>query len=243
MEVLKTYLFLFSVSILFLVVPSCKKDSHDQSSPATLGYDYYPLAKNKYVIYDVEEIKIDVEVGIHDTMRYQLKELLTDTIFSKDSLEKQYILERFIRQDSTKLWDIKNVWQVKQSRIALIRVEDNIPIVKQVYPMIKDQTWNIHRYDTLPEKISTLLSIDNIDTIRGFIFQKTAQTVQKDFESYYQKQYETEKYVREIGLVYKQVIDVESQSKNDKKPVDVNKPIMSRITMGTIVTWKIYSHN
>jgi len=40
-----------------------------------------------------------------------------------------------------------------------------------------------------------------------------------------------------VGLIYKQKINIESQSN------DITSPIMKRITSGTIVTWKVVSHN
>jgi hypothetical protein len=230
------------ISFFLIAGYSCKKDSHDTTSNLVLGYDYYPLEKGRYVIYNVEEIAIDVAVEKYDTIRYQLKELLADTVFSEDSTIARYKLERFIRFDTTKAWEIKNVWQIKQSRTSLIRVEENVPLVKQVYPMVVGQTWNINRFDTLPEKTNTLKSFDVIETINGKIFDKTAQMIQADDSSLIKKQYETEKYARGIGLVYKKIIDIESQSKPGK-PVELNKPIMQRITIGTIVTWNIYSHN
>jgi len=232
------------LGIVLISEYSCRKDTYDTSSINTLGYDYYPLVKGKFIIYNIEEISIDVLAGKYDTLRYQLKELLADTIFSKDSIETSYKIERFVRMDSTKAWEIKNVWQVKQTKTCLIRGEENLPLVKLVYPMVTHQTWNINRYDTLPEKLNTLKSFDKTDTINGKIFEKVAQTmIVEDTSSIFQKKYEIEKYVRGIGLAYKQLVDVESQSKDINKPVDINKPIMQRITMGTIITWNIYSHN
>jgi len=243
MRILLHYSIFLSIVLLLFTCVSCKKDSHDTSSNIVLGYDYYPLIKGKYIIYDVDSVLIDVAVGKYDTVHCQLKELLVDTIFSKDSSETSYKIERFVRLDSTKAWEIRNVWQVKQTKTCLIRTEENIPLVKQVYPMIVNQTWNVNRYDTLPEKVDTLQSLDNRETVNGKIFEKTAQTVFTKLSSLYQKQYETEKYVRGIGLVYKQLIDIESQSKDINHPIDINKPIMQRITYGTIITWNIYSHN
>jgi hypothetical protein len=236
------YIVSLLVSLLVLCLHSCKKDSKDTTNNIVLGYDYYPLKTGSYIIYNVEEITIDAAVGKFDTLRYQLKELLADTIFSTDSTIKRYKIDRFIRLDSTLAWDVKNVWQVIQSKICLIRIEDNVSLVKQVYPMSTGQTWNINRYDTLPQKTNTLLSFDKQDTLNGKIYDKVAQTVQADFSSFYQKQYETEKYARGIGLIYKQLIDIESQSLDQNHPVNITKPIMSRVTSGTITTWQIYSY-
>jgi len=245
MKISGTYIVSLLVSLLVLCLYSCKKDSKDTTNNIVLGYDYYPLKTGSYIVYNVEEITIDAAVGKFDTLRYQLKELLADTIFSTDSTDstvKRYKIDRFIRLDSTQAWDVKNVWQVIQSKICLIRIEDNVSLVKQVYPMSTGQTWNINRYDTLPEKTNTLLSFDKQDTLNGKIYEKVAQTVQADFSSFYQKQYETEKYARGIGLIYKQLINVESQSLDQNHPVNITKPIMSRVTSGTITTWQIYSY-
>src|ERR1035437_5835298 len=114
---------------------SCKKDSKDTTSSIVIGYDYYPLSINSYVIYNVVDISIDAAVGKFDTLRYQLKELIADTLFSADTTVKRYKIERFTRHDTSQAWNILNVWQVIQSKNNLQRYENNVPLVKQVYPM------------------------------------------------------------------------------------------------------------
>ena len=220
---------------------SCKKDKLENDS-LQIGYEYYPLDTNNYVVYTVTEIDLDVKVGKYDTVKYQLKERLADTIFNEGKDVVSFKMERYIRLDSTREWEIKNVWQVKQSNRNLIRIEDNIPLVKQVYPMVKNQIWNVHRYDTLPEQTATLVDYNFPEKIGKFSFDSIAQVVITDYETLVEKQYETEKYAKNIGLVFKQNIDVESQTIGNNT-IDLSKPIMQRITKGKIIIWEISDHN
>ena len=233
----KTTYIAILLSSVILIVSSCTKDTKDTSSDLVLGYDYYPTTLNKYVIYSVEEIDIDVEIGKYDTTRYLLKEVVADTIFSEYKDANSFKIERYILLPTSKSWEEKNVWLVKKSKSNLIRIEDNIPLVKMVFPMVKNQNWNINRYDTLEDKECTLYSLGKADTVNTIPFDNVLQMVQADYESLIDKQYETEKYALGVGLIYKQKIDIESQSN------DITSPIMKLITSGTIVTWKVVSHN
>lgn len=231
----------FILAFVLLYISSCQKETLDVDKASEMGYDYVPIVKDSYRIFNIEQITIDAEIGKFDTLRYQLKEVLVDTIYSTQTDSQTYKIEQFTRTDSTKIWDIKNVYKVVKSNTNYIRFEENVPIVSMVFPVKYGQTWNINRYNTLDEKETTLEAVDKQDTSGAFIFPKVVSSIQADYESLIDKQYEIEKYARGVGLVYKQQIDVESQNYGNVV-VDMSKPIMKRITKGTIQTWILASY-
>jgi len=230
---------IFFISFV-VVIPSCKKEVLKTNVGTSMGYDYYPLIIGKYIIYNVTQITIDVQASRYDTVKYQLRELLVDTIFSNNKDVTLYKLERYrtISPDSVAI----DVWQVWKQPNRLVRVEANVPIVKQIYPMKTNQVWNTAQFNTLDSATATVYSMDMPDTVNTMPFDSVATIKANDFESLFQKTLDEEKYVRGIGLVSKRVINVESQSYGTTV-VDLSQPIMNRVTKGTISTWTIVSHN
>ena len=229
-------LFLF----ILLLAYGCKKKVIVPDKNETLGYDYYPLQVGKNVVYEVEEITIDAPVGKFDTIHYFLKEEIIEVM---DSTKKStYKMERYTRNTETDAWEIRDVWTVTKSNEKLIRNEENIPIVKLVFPLSENKKWNANQYNTLGIQEYEITGFDQKDSVTNIVFQKVASVSEYNFESLFEKHFELEKYSRNVGLIFRQLINVESQTGNGIT-IDVSKPIMDRITMGTIVTWKIKSQN
>ena len=73
-------------------------------------------------------------------------------------------------------------------------------------------------------------------TINNVVFDSTAVVLQRDVETKISKQFYKEIFARNVGLVYKKVIDVESQN------LSSNINIMDEIQKGVIYEWRYVSH-
>jgi len=184
------------------------------------------------MIYEVEEINIDMPVAIRDTARFLLKEV----IVSEDSLTPEimeYKMERYFKTNKDKDWNINDVWVIHDTKNYTIVNEENIRIVKLVYPLDSFSTWNGNIYNNLGELFFEVDSM-NIDcNLNGINYDSVAVIIQESFESIFEKSYQIEKYAKNTGLIYKESIEIESQN-YDNYQVDVSVPLMERITKGTI---------
>ncbi len=221
--ILPAFLILFSITAGFF---SCKKDA---APKLFLGYDYFPNTVGKYIIYDVDSIvcsSLDYKV---DTFSYQLKELV-QSIFMDNSNRPTMRIERYIRnfhKDSCKydaLWTLKNIWTANRTVTDAEKVESNVRYVKLTFPVKANATWNGNADNTLGEWDYNYTIVNQpqavIDTaypVAGTLcppavatsqFDSVLTVLQVDCTSVISKKYYLEKYAANIGLIYKEVIDV-----------------------------------
>lgn len=187
---------LLVISLLFLFT-SC--NDRLEVTPATLGYDYYPIELGQYRIYDVEEI--DYKLSGFDTSHYQLRETIFDSLVSAD--QTSYLIRRDKRSDSTARWVSDSVWTVTRTSNFLSISENNVPFIKLTFPVELGREWDgnslnsgfeiIYYYQAVTTPIIDSVALD--DHIRLIIEDIEPNIVNQDERS--------EIYVRGIGLVQK----------------------------------------
>jgi hypothetical protein len=171
---------------------------------SALVSEYYPVRPNETRIYNVEEIIY--EISGFDTLRYQLRESVIDSIIA--SGEPSYLLQREIRTAENQPWVVDSVWSYSvNDRILTIR-ENNIPLVKLSAPVSEGTTWDGNAFNTRSEQtyyyqqlVNPLIDSVNLnDHIRVIIEDIPKNVVDQDERS--------EVYVRGIGLVEKDYLSL-----------------------------------
>ena len=240
------------VTIALIGFYSCKKDK----TPATdFGYNYFPNQVGRYVIYDVDSLYYDnanLNPNTHlakvDTFKFQLKEKI-ESIYP-DNLNRPTIrLERYVKYFNDTLsysqmpWTLRNVWTENRTTTTAEKVEENIRYIKLAFPVNSNQTWNGNAQNTLPAWNYTYSYYDIPMQIRTLNFDSVLQVTQYDDGGAIltQRQLYVEKYARNVGLVYKQIIDIQSQPYTgwntqtygqDSTVAFFSKPVLHRITGG-----------
>lgn len=196
---------LLSISLLFACA-GCHTDPI-QPDPAALGYDYYPLEKGGYRIYNVHQIDYTLS-GEADTIDYMLKETVADSFLNLGG-DYSFYLKRFKKNSSEEEWKADSVWTIQKNNERVVTTENNVSYIKMVFPVREGKKWDGNRLNTLGNQeyrmaiggeeaigeedlkpILTVLHRDNPDTILVR-----------------QKAYEV--YAKNKGLIYKEIIDLE----------------------------------
>ena len=250
---MKRFITFFCIILLFAVCfYSCKKD---KQPPEDMGYNYFPNQVGRYVVYDVDSIYYDnasLNPNTHlakvDTVKFQLKEKI-QSIYYDNSNRPAIRLERYIKLHSDTIsyaqmpWTLRNVWAENRTSTTAEKVEENIRYIKLAFPVTSSQTWDGNAQNTLGTMNYTYNYFDIPSKINNFNFDSTLQVAQLDMSTAISKQYYIEKYVRNVGLVYKLIIDIQSQPYTgwnslpdslyaDSTNTFINKPILQRITNG-----------
>jgi hypothetical protein len=145
-------------------------------------------------------------------------------------------------------WTLRDVWTENRTPTTAEKVEENERYIKLAFPVKESQTWNGNAQNTQEEWMYEYAFFDQIRYIGPQKFDSVLQVTQHDEENLIVKKYYEEKYARNAGLVYKRVIDIESQPPSftgtyasDSLQAFYQKPIMTRVTSGINYTYTFNS--
>jgi hypothetical protein len=244
----------FTAGILLTGLYSCKKDA---GTPFDFGYNYFPNEVGKYVVYNVDSFYYDDRYfpSKIDTFNFQLKEKI-ESIYSDNEGRPTIRLERYVKYKSSipyssMDWTLRNVWVENRSAKTAEKVEENVRFVKLSFPVKADETWNGNIYNTEGEENYKYNFIDKERTIGNIHFDSVLQVDHHDETNLVLKKYSEEKYARNVGLIFKRFIDVNSQypeswnsssNLNDSLAIFYGKDIMNRVSSGSQYTMTISTY-
>lgn len=221
-----TVLTVILLSVLFI---SCNKDNGTIADPVSPA-EYYPLKVGSYFIYDVDSISYNdfTNPVTIDSIHYQVKESYTDTFYDESGF-LNYRLTRHKRagNDSVSVdempWEVSNIWFVTVSNKGIERVEENIRIVSLSHPVFNNKQWDGNAFNYMDAWDFTYKNL-NSDFNSFSSTLQVNQTLSDNLINY--KNY-MEVYAKDIGLVYRKRIDIESQ-----KTIDPSIPVIDRPEKG-----------
>ncbi len=203
------------------------------------GTTFIPLATGQYIIYHIDSIYFNDFTERSDTFNFQLKEEIGDT-FTDLSGNLSFRLNRYTRSDTTPKntspWIFKNVWSVTKFKDHFDRVEESFRFTRLKFPVVEGGKWNGNAYNTIDPWVYEYSKVGKKYKLPGVAFDSTATVVEIDDELQISKKYYEEVYAKHIGLVYRKVIDVESQESGSAIP------IMQRIKAGVVCEQRYVSH-
>jgi len=216
-------LFLFILLLFILSFWSCQKEI-DNPEPLVLENEYFPIIIGNWISYQIEEINIDKESAVNDTVKYQIKEVIESLIENLDDY-KTYRLERYYRKNETQEWEILNVWQIRQYPRHIHKIEENIEYVRLTTPIKLNEKWDGNAFN---ENETQNYKLSNIsDTLINNSQNRFISVIQQNESSLIDKLFSEEKYLKDIGLIQKTDINVELN-------IDPNLPWNEKVIKGTI---------
>lgn len=216
--------FLFAV-FCTLVLGACNKQTI-QPQPTDLGFDFQPLEKGHYVIYDVDSIIYDDFSKTIDTFRLEMKDEIGDMFIDNQGRESYRVI-RSTRKKPTDAWQTNHVYFIMQDAFKLEWQENNLRFIKMVYPVKLNKKWSgntlinaegdlgwlngwdyqytdvLEPFNTGSRKYSNTHIIDQADIINGF---------PNNPDSYSAKTYSREVFAKDVGLIYREITNWVYQS-------------------------------
>jgi hypothetical protein len=197
----------YSILILLLIAVSCKPKPTEVED---FMYEYFPIEVGTWVTYDVIDTRYDVQTI---TETYQLKEVIDSEI--RDAQDRPALrIARYWRKNDNDPWDIKDIWVSTRTTSTAEKVEENVRFVKLVFPVRSYQTWDGNVYNTKPEWEYFYDSIGNSRIINNIEFDETVKVVQIENFNLIQEQDAYEIYAKNVGLIYRKLIDIEYSTGN-----------------------------
>ncbi|MGZ4119003.1 MAG: hypothetical protein ACXVPY_16055, partial [Bacteroidia bacterium] len=203
----------FFISLVLLcAIASCKKDQIAEPDP---GYNYFPNQVGRYITYDVDSFFYENAIKT-DTFKFQLKEKI-QSIYPDNQNRPTLRLERYVKYYndtvpySAMTWKLRNVWAENRTTTTAEKVEENVRFVKLIFPVVKGKSWNGNAQNINGEIDYDYSFVDLQKNIAGINFDSTLEVEQQNHIDLIAQQYYVEQYAKNVGLVYKKVIDIQSQ--------------------------------
>lgn len=188
----------FTIISIFVVFYGCKKqdDSIDKKT------EYFGFEKGKFIEYQVTYMFHDSLLQKHDTISYQFKTLIGDTILDNVGREARKF-HRFQRKNSTLPWEETDIWTaiIVDDRAEL--VEENQRKVKLVFMPTLEKVWNINAFNNLGTVEAFYSSIDESKTINNLTFENTLTVEEEDFKTLIETRRKFEVYAKNVGMISK----------------------------------------
>ncbi|MBZ4187901.1 hypothetical protein [Niabella beijingensis] len=255
--------FYLPVFIAALLLFSCgnRKDSF---TSVALAKDYFPVQVGKYITYRVDStvfVRSGSQVELHS---YQVKHSITGTA-TDNMGRLTYIVERTLRKaDGTGNWTGNGRYYITPLENSVEVIEHNLRVIKLANPMYTGFEWKGNRYLIAPDSVSQASPYSDLydteadndmnkwvfkytgfgnETIEGQQYTDVCTVLQADNvlnmppngSSYGYKAVSSEKYARNIGMVYR------DHQIYDFQPPNVDNPQGTYSGFG-ITMWMI-DHN
>lgn len=183
---------------------ACKKES-DSIDKKT---EYFGLEKGRFVEYQATYMFHDSLLQKHDTINYQFKTLIGDTILDNVGRVARKF-HRFQRKNSSLPWEEIDIWTaiIIDSRAEL--VEENQRKVKLIFTPTLEKVWNSNAFNNLGVVEAFYSSIDESKTINNLTFENTLTVEEEDFKTLIETRRKFEVYAKNIGMISKTNKDLE----------------------------------
>ncbi|MBI3519583.1 MAG: hypothetical protein HY062_09540 [Bacteroidetes bacterium] len=209
-----------------------------------MGYAYAPTVIGKYVVYDVDSTVYDDNNMDTTFYKYRIKEKLEE-IYVDNEGRSAIKLVRYIKKYNPTVsydnipWTIKDVWNYTKTSTTLEVVEEDVRFTKLIFPVRVDAAWNGNALNTIGDWEYKYNYMDRTENINGTTFENVLFVEQKDDKSKnaIHRQYFIEKYAKDIGLVYREIKDLYSNTITVDPSTHLVTPVESRIEKG--VTYKL----
>ena len=194
----RSYTILTLLSVLFYFSCSESTVTPDDSQ---LGLEYFPVEIGQFRVYDVDEIIY--QISGNDTLNYELRESIVDSF---ENLEGAltYTVHREKKFDEVSGWQLDSVWTVRKNNTTLVSVENNVPIIKMVFPVENSTSWDSNQLNAGNQKLF-FYNIDVEDmVVSADTLTDLVQVVQSEVdENIVNRDERFEIYAPNIGLIMK----------------------------------------
>ncbi|MEO9531907.1 MAG: hypothetical protein ABJG68_15860 [Crocinitomicaceae bacterium] len=187
-----------------LAFSSCKKTDET----IIYGDHYFPADSGRYVIYDVMDIVHDDPSNVHDTSRFQIKEIIGEEIIDNegDPTRKLY---RYFRENDTLNWSLQDVWIVKKTGRSVELVEENQRKIKMAFSISYDQYWDGNALNNLDAEQCYYSHIYEPISVGSIDYDSSVVVEHQDFLTYIEYLRFYEVYAPNVGKIQSYYKDVE----------------------------------
>lgn len=198
--------------------------SEEDPISTDIGLDFFPLHTGDSWIYEVDETAIIQSAT--EVTNYQLRVTVIDSVKNIYG-GHTFTLKHEKRASEIDLWESFETWTAEVTGSRLIQNESNVSFVKLAFPLFEGGKWDGNEFNNLPnhgnlfnDKNSDVYQVfefdQSVSLSTGLDFSETATVNQNSFvDAIVGKDERKEIYARNVGLVYKEITQLEYCSTPD----------------------------
>ena len=183
-----------------------------------------------------------------DTNSFQLREFY-ESYFVDGTGDTNIRLEISVRPNDSAVWQIQHIASIKHTTINTQKEVNDLRFIRMVYPPRFNKNWNGHAFlnvsdePTLeyldPDRYNWDYRFTEVDmpySVGNFNLDSCSRILQIDEENLFEKKYSEEVYARDIGMVYKELLILETQASPS------GQPFLERAENGFIITYTLIDY-
>lgn len=192
----KTFLLILSA----LALAACNRNDDDATKVGSTGTEFFPVKTGSTFIYQVDSIAYD-DNGPQaiDTFSYQYKEEVAES-FVDDAGKTAYIIHRSFRQHDSDTWVSAKNYTAQFLNNTVQRVEENIRLVKLVFPIKDRLSWDGNMYNNQGYQSYKILNFKRPYQLNNTTVS-SIKVQQWDVENFIEEIKRYEVYGENIGMV------------------------------------------
>lgn len=208
---------LFIVAIAAIFFSSCGDDVTLMSPPFDTGSNYQPLEEGRFWTYRVDSTTVTTGGAMVSQSTSFLRETLISSFLGANG-DTTFVIERSFANQQEGPFFSTDRWTIEKSDENLIRVEENLPFIKMVFPVREGSTWAGNQFDEsiqipVAQQLVTIyrdweyrvLATDATTEVDGVTYEDVLEIQQAEFETALELRRSKEQYVRDIGLVRREM--------------------------------------
>ncbi|GAB3252263.1 hypothetical protein GCM10027347_11220 [Larkinella harenae] len=180
------------------------------TEPQSAGYDYQPLEKGKYWIYEVREQRFSLN-GSSTSETYQLRDMITHAYPPSEvpGGSMTYRIERHRRANDSQAWQPDSASSIRMVDDQLVKTESNRSYVKLVFPVVDQFQWNGNAFNSIGEDLYQVRNVGQPFSVLNQPFAETATVVQQNDSTLVSQDKRLEVYARGVGLIYQEKVQLQ----------------------------------
>lgn len=221
-----------ALRLLWLVVMGAFSFGCSKTESGTIDLSqeqYYPLSVDLERFFQIDSIFFVPKAGrvARDSASVQVRERVVDTLRNLSG-DLVYRIEHFERQKPSEPWVLRKVVSEYRSQNRLIRSEDNLPLIKMVFPLQLHQKWGstvfldpalrvtvrgqpLEMFKGWASELSEWPSTWQMD---GKKYEQTLTIQTANFENALELRQSLERYTQGVGLIYRELQILDTQCLN-----------------------------
>jgi hypothetical protein len=185
---------------MVILVSACSKNN-DQTPAQNNDYEYFIIDSTKSYYYLVDSISYNDNTKTIDTFQYTLKTQFSES-FTATNGNKIWRLQRFAKyKNNTDFEEIQNHF-VRIENNKYILTQNNVDLVKAVFPLKKNLSWNGNLFNSNNKITSSVYQINETLAISDTTFTNALHINEENSLDFIFEINRESIYQKNTGLVY-----------------------------------------